>query len=444
VLFNFRSPVFFLTFANLFGAAIGFMSGMLTARWLDAGAYGVLGVLAAINSTALNFVDLRLQDVMAKLYFRKDLQNSSEQADFRASLIQSSLICYGGLSFFFLLLGTVANFLLPKFFTETEIRWTWILASAAGMSITYFINPIGQILRLTGRFRLLGWRSMAGSVLSSGIMVFCVYLNKDLNGYYLGFILSNCAGAVFAISVALVVWVKLDKLPILRKLDLSALKAIRGQSRFLMWGNLLGYIKLGHRSADVLLVGYFCDDNMTGLYKFARMLTDKLNMFFDSMNQVYFPTYMQMLSQGAFTAYRRLATKMLFAVLVFTAVVLAAEYLLLPHFVTLVLKGKFAGVEPLILIMTVPFFFGAGMYIWMWPLVLHFNLAGRFTFFCGLAVLCQYGLGVALFAVSDKVESFPAGYLGYYVLMVFLTGIMVHGKIPAAVPFPRGSRKGEE
>ena len=46
--------------------------------------------------------------------------------------------------------------------------------------------------------------------------------------------------------------------------------------RFVAAGNLLGYVKLLHRSADVLLVAAFCGDRGTGIYKLARSITDAL------------------------------------------------------------------------------------------------------------------------------------------------------------------------
>jgi O-antigen/teichoic acid export membrane protein len=189
-----------------------------------------------------------------------------------------------------------------------------------------------------------------------------------------------------------------------------------------------------------LLVGYFCSDSVTGLYKFARTLTDKFYMLFDAMNQVYFPTFMQMLSQGASASYRKLATRILVGALAVTVIILAVEYAALPYFVTLVLKGKFAGVEPVIVVMTIPFFFVTGMYIWMWPLVLHHNLAGRFTVYSALAVLVQYGVGILGFRLFQSLGAFTMGYVAHYVLLIGLLGILVHRRLSDMVPFS-GPRK---
>jgi O-antigen/teichoic acid export membrane protein len=434
LLHKLRSPVFLLTLSNLGSAVIGFFSGMLTARWLGAGAYGVMGVISAINATVLNFVDLRLNDVMAKLYYDKEGATGTELARRRASLIQSSLICYGALAVAFFAIGILANAFLPRFFTSVPVRSNWILASAAGTSITYFVNPIGYMQRLTGRFRLLAAQALIGSVISSGLMVLCVWLHKDLDGYYLGFLISNLVGACLAVGIALYDWIKLDHLPLLRGLDLSALARFRKHSGFLFWGNLLGYVKLGHRSADILLVGYFCDDRVTGLYKFARTLTDKFYMLFDAMNQVYFPTFMQMLGQGSVASYRRLAGRIFVTVLLFTAATLALEAVGLPYFSQWVLKGKFAGVEPIIETLTIPFFFVTGMYIWMWPIVLHHGWAGRYTLYNAIALCIQYGVGIAGFRIFSGLLPFTLGYVGNYVVLMGLTFGMIYHRFPEAIP----------
>lgn len=430
-----KSPVFFLTFANLFGAAVSFVSGMLVARWMGSEAYGVMGVLAAVNSTALNFVDLRLGDVMAKLYFRKEPPEGSTVEAFRASLIQTSLLCYGTLAAGFLAIGFFANWLCAGLFTATEVSPRWALASALGTSITYFINPVGSMLRLSGRFYLLGTQSMAAGVVSSGIMVACVAASRDLDGYFRGFLLSNLAGAAICLAVALTVWIRVERLPVLSRLDLSALRLIRGQSRFLFWGNLLGYVKLGHRAADVLLVGWFCDDRVTGLYKLARTLTDKLYMLFDALNQVHFPNLLRALTEGRLPDFRRLARKLCLMALGLTALFLAGEAALLPFFAEHVLQGRFPGVEGAIMVLTVPFFLVTGMYIWLWPLVLHHNHANRFTYFSGIALVIQYASSLLAFRAFHSLWAFTTAYVAYYLAMVGLTWLFLRRVHPGESPF---------
>lgn len=436
-----KSPVFFLTLANLFSAAVGFVSGMLVARWVGAEGYGVVGIIAAVNTGVLCLWDVRLNDVMARLYFDKDIPEGSDPVRFRTSIIQSSLLCYGAMALVFLAAGIAANLLLARLFTTAGVKVSWAVASAAAVSLTYLLNPVGYMLRLSGRFRLLGFQAMAGSLLSSGILVLCVWRRNDLDGYYTGILLSNAAGAVLALSVALTVWLRLDRLPLFSALDLSALRHIRKSSRFLFFGNLLNYLKLGHRTADVLLVGYFCDDAMTGVYKLARSLTDKLYMVFDAMNQVYFPSFLRMLAERDLPGYRGLARRIALGTLALTAFFLAAEWVGLPYFTEYILGGKFPGVESVILVLTLPFFFVTGMYIWIWPLVLHHDLAGRYTLFNGLAVLLQHGLGIWAFSEFARLEAFAVGYLGHYVLLMGLAAILVHRRIPEAVPRVGTDRK---
>lgn len=414
---------------------------MLVARWMGSAAYGVMGILSAVNSTVLNFVDLRLNDVMAKLYFGKEPPEGTSTESFRASLIQSSLVCYGILSLAFLVIGFAVTYAFSRFFTATEIRLQWALASALGTSITYFVNPIGYMLRLAGRFYLLGWQVMAGGLISSGIMVSCVFLSKDLDGYYAGYLCSNLVGAGIAIAVSLTVWIRIDGLPVLSRLDLSALRWIKEHSGLLFWGNLMGYTKLGHRAADVLLVGLFCDDRLTGLYKLARTLTDRLYILFDALNQVYFPSLLGALAKGQTEAFRRQARRLLLGAAGLTLAFLAGELLLLPFFSEAVLKGKFQGVEPAIMVLTLPFFLQTGLYIWTWPLVLQHNLADRFTLYSGIALLIQYAFSISVFKSSQSLWAFTGGYLAFYVMLYLLVGAFLLRKFPEYLPFRRSAER---
>jgi O-antigen/teichoic acid export membrane protein len=220
------------------------------------------------------------------------------------------------------------------------------------------------------------------------------------------------------IALALWIWLRLQGLPMLRPALGRAWPDYWRERRFLFYGNLLGYVKLFHRAADVILVGYFADDRVTGLYKLARSLSDTLLIVFDAVNQVYYPHLMDLLGQKAAPEFRRLARRLLVGSAAFTLAAVAGETLLLKQLLRLALTSQYAGAEGAVVILTVPFLFVTGIYTWLWPLFVRSGQLRYYTLFSLLAVAVQYIVSISMLTLfPNSPAGAAAGYLAHYLVL---------------------------
>ncbi|MGB0384226.1 MAG: lipopolysaccharide biosynthesis protein [Ardenticatenaceae bacterium] len=420
---------------NVIAAGLGFVQGIVTARILGPEPYGIIAVIAGVNITVLNFLDIRLVDLAGKLYYRSELPNDVEQRAYQSSILQVCLIGNGIISLFLCSLGGFVSWLTIHWFTASYVRWEWLLAHAVVLALTNWTNTFAYLQRFSGKFYLMGTWKLITQVITISTFLPIIILYGNLDGYYTAQVTVSSIATLMTIGLSLFIWRKYEGFTLLNRQMFLSLPDYWHNLRFLFFGNLLGYTKLFHRAADVLLIGYFSDDRTTGLYKFARSLTDSLYILFDALNQVYLPRFLELLAQRAHVEYRQLATRLLIGTGLFTVALIAIEGLLLPWVIKIALANRFAGVEGAVMVLTLPFFFVAGIYIWVWPIFIHFGQLGKYTIFNYLACLAQYSLVILLFFVFEPTASQAAlGYLVYYLVLMPGALFLVHRKKREVLP----------
>lgn len=413
------TPTGYLAFTNVVASGLGFVQGIISARLLGAEAFGVIAVIAATNATVLNFLDVRLIDLASKLYYRFKADNLGEVRAYRASVLEVCLAGNGLISFSLSIVGLLANIAFIHVFTTTPVRVEWLVAQSLVLAMSNWANTFDYLQRFSGRFYLMGTWRLINRILYVAVFLAILLASPNLDGYYSGAFAATALGLVMTVGLSVFIWLRYDRLPLLRKGMWQSLADYRRDFRFLFFGNLLGYVKMLQRGSDVLIVGLFADDRITGLYRLARSLTDSFYVLFDAMNQVYLPRFMELLSQRAHAEYRRLARRLLVYSTGFTLAALIAEIVAMPLLMQTVLANRFAGAEGAIAVMTIPFVFVTGMYIWMWPMYVYSGRIARYTAYSFLACLAQYAVMIGLFLVLPATPVAAAlGYLAHYLVLI--------------------------
>jgi O-antigen/teichoic acid export membrane protein len=200
--------------------------------------------------------------------------------------------------------------------------------------------------------------------------------------------------------------------------------------------NALGYAKLLHRSADVLLVGFFCGDYHAGLYRCARSATDTLFAVNDVLAKTYQPRLFRLAAERDATAFRALARHLLLTMLGLAAVGVAAELILLPVLVPFVFGAVFAGAVPAMILLTVPVMWAFAVNLWAWPLLITFTSLGAYTAISFVAVIAgQYVIALAghgLFGLGAL--PFAVGHAAVFVLLHGAVLGLVRRRLPAFSP----------
>lgn len=413
------TPTRYLAFVNVIGTALGFVQGIISARLLGAEAFGVIAIIAATNTTVLNFLDVRLVDLAGKLYYRSRADTADDLRAYRASVLQTCLVGNGLISFGLTIVGLLANIAFVGVFTATPVRLGWLVAQSLVLAMSNWANTFDYLQRFSGRFYLMGTWRLINRILYVIVFLSMLLASPNLDGYYSGALAATVLSLAMTAGLSIFIWLKYDRLPLLRKGVWQALADYRRDSRFLFFGNLLGYVKMLHRGSDVLIVGLFANDRITGLYRLARSLTDGFYVLFDAMNQVYGPRFMELLSQRAHVEYRRLARRVLGYSAGFTLLALVAEIVAMPLLMRTILANRFVGAESAIAVMTIPFVFVTGIHMWVWPMYVYSGRIARYTVYGLLACLAQYVVMIGLF-LSWRVTPVAAalGYLAHYLVLV--------------------------
>ncbi len=428
-----REPGGFLVACNAVSAGLGCAIGLFVARVLGPEQLGVTAVIAGINGSIAAFLDVRLNDLAAKAFYQT--AESSDARAHQAGVIWTAVCTTSALALVAILLSIViGNRLIPLFTPATVARW-WLPANALVLGMNLVAGCAKYLLRFTRHYTQIGVLTVAVSVTSALVTVAVLLGAPSLNGYYMAALVGSAAALVATCAVSWRAWTAAC-LPMCSPSWQSAAAVFRANARMLFYGNLLGYAKLLQRSADTLLVARFTDDRETGLYKLTRTIVDNgLAVLQEAFNQVYFPSLLEMLARKMADGFRRLARRLLFSSLRITAALVAAELLILPWAVPIVLGEGYRGVHWPIAVFTVEFIFITGCYPWLWAITIHSGRLRGFTAAAVCSVGVQYAVAVFLFTVlRPSALSGVVAALSYYFFLIPAVYLLARRAEPDSLP----------
>lgn len=410
------------------GAAIGFGQSVAVVRALGVAEYGVFGVVAATAAICTNAVDLRLSDLATRLYYRP--LPAEERSEWRGGLL---LAVFAAQVLLALLLFGLVLAALPsvlRFFPSASVPAAAFVLFAAGEAAQYAGKILLFTLRFSERFGELAAVQLATVALRAGLVVAAVWWRPDVTGLAAGLAVAGICVTGLLAAVAAGCWRRVGLAPTRRSFG-RAFRTIAASWRSLVAFNGLNYQNLLHRAADVLVVGLVAGERAAGLYKLARMATDKLYLVYDVAGKVLQPGLMRLLQEGRRRRFREVALQVTALSAASVTLLLLVEGAALDRLLGGVFGPEFVAARPAILWLTVPLFFVAGLQVWAWPWILHQGSIGAFAG-AGVAavVVGQYGIGVggSLLDPAGGVGWFAAGYAAVYPI---LYGLLWRGLSPA-------------
>jgi len=414
-----KSSAAFLTVVNLVCAAIGAAQGLVVVRLLGPEGYGAVAVLVSLTAVATNLIDVRLPDLVSNLFYSADASDDARGAAYRGSALRLGLSLYA-VSAPLITLASVALMLIGARQLSTTAfltQWFWLAAAAQGIS--YFGSFFVFIQRFVTSATRMATLQVLSALLNAAAMIASVTMHRTIGGYVTGLFLS--AVAIASVNVVLTIHsVRRAGIPLLERRRHSDAVIDRAVVfRFIAAGNVLGYVKLLHRSADVLLVAFFCSDRDTGIYKLARSITDALYAISEAIGRIYQPRLLTLLRDGDHAEYRRIARSMTATAAAITCVALGGVLIFVPRMAAILGWRDMPGLTLATAVMTVPFFFVAGLQAWIWPAFISLGRMGRCTLWGVVAVLMgQYTIGPLLVFSTGSANPawFSVGYLSFYIL----------------------------
>jgi O-antigen/teichoic acid export membrane protein len=412
-----KTSAVFLTAVNLVCAAIGAAQGLAVVRLLGPDGYGAAAVLVALTAVATNLIDVRLTDLVSNLYYSPAATDDGKGAAHRASVLRLGIGLYAVSALLIALTSAALMFVAARRLSATAFlpQWFWMAALAQGVS--YFGSFFVFIQRFVASARRMAALQVASALMNAGAMIALVALHRTIGGYTTGLLLSAVAIAI-ANTALTVRSIGRAGIPLLAS-GTSAVLDRKVVLQFIAAGNVLGYVKLLHRSADVLLVAFFCSDRDTGIYKLARSMTDALYAISEAIGRIYQPRLLTLLRDGDHAEYRRLARSMTATAAAVTGAALAGVLLVVPRMALILGWREMPGLTLATAVLTLPFFFVAGLQAWIWPAFVSMGRLGRCTLWgCVAVVMGQYTIGPLLVYSTGSANPawFGVGYLSFYVI----------------------------
>jgi O-antigen/teichoic acid export membrane protein len=400
-------------------AALGFAQSIFVVRSLGIESYGAFGILASVAAICTNLLDVRLGDLTLRRFFHRDTPGG-DATPARGAILVAGLLVQAAIAAALFVAISVALPLTLRLFPERQPVAGLLVLFAAGEALTYASHFLTFTIRLAERFAFLAGVQLLVAFVRATLVIGAVLVAPTLMGLVTGLFLAGLATLLLLLGASLRLWIGESRLVCTATETVTALRAIVADWRSLLAFNAMNYQNLLHRAADVLAVGLLAGERSAGLYKLARTATDALYMLYDSANKVYQPLLMRLLATHALAAFRRVSTTIVTIAAGTVGVALVAEWLVLERLVTFALGPALVPAVPSIMVLTVPLFFVGGLYLWVWPLVLH---TGEVRAYVGLSfasvLLCQYGVGPAAFwwTGGSSVVWLAFGYLLSYVAL---------------------------
>jgi O-antigen/teichoic acid export membrane protein len=421
------TPTRFATVVNGLSAVVGFGVSAFVARLLGPAQLGVVAVIAGINSSILAFFDVRLNDVSAKVFFRPETDDT-HPLSYQAGVLWLGLAGTAAIALLTALLTTAVGPSLVPYFTQRPMRSGWIAAGAFAAAMDVISSGMLFLTQMRKDFYVLSAWRFAAVLTGAGATVGILAHHADLGHYYRAVVLAAIAQLLCCALAWTHVWGWRARLPLSAPDWRRARKAFRGHFSFLWYGNLLGYAKLLQKSADVLIVAYFANESVTGLYKFSRQMIEQgLAIFQGALYEVYFPQLLHAFSQRATDTFRQMARRLLSVGGGLTLLFLAGEALLLPHLIGPVFGNGYIGALWPMMLLTATFFFLVGCHPWLWSLFVGSGEMRDYTMLSFLAVIAQYTTLLLLFRIfGPSATAAMAGMVAHYLFLgpalVILTG----------------------
>ncbi|MEO1996733.1 MAG: oligosaccharide flippase family protein, partial [Planctomycetaceae bacterium] len=284
-----RSPVAYLSLTGAAGGLVGLIRALLTADILGPEQLGVMAVVAGLFRGAQTFVDVRLADLSCQLYYRTQPMAQVDLATYRSSVLVLCLAGNGLLSLCAAGLGLAAGLCCLHLFTDTPVPISWLLAQAVIIIAAGVGNTASFLQRLSQQHRKMGRWQVCNQALFLVLLLPPLIWTASIDGYYVGCVLASLVTAATAIGMLYSLCRRHLDLPMPGRNWICAWPDFQSRFGALFFCNLLGYGKMLHRGFDVLLVGLFAGDRLTGIYRLARSLTDGVGFLSDALNQVYWP-----------------------------------------------------------------------------------------------------------------------------------------------------------
>jgi len=295
-----------LTLANIVGAALTFVQGILVARWLGPGLYGVAALVMSYPSLVYTFFDTRSTEASVKFLSEFRARNEQDRALAMCKLGYAVDFVIALLSFFVVIV--TAHWAAQNIAHGSETTSLIIVYGAAFIPRALVGTSYGVLASL-GQFPLIAWVETLTTFLRVALV--------------LGFVLTGwgVAGIVWANAMSIIVtglfygitaWMVIYRTWGLPR-D-GSWKALKGRRReifsFLAYNDINALLGMIPKQFGVVLLGYFRNPTEVGYYKMATSIGNMVGYLVGPLQSVTYPELGRLWGLGHRKALRQEARRL--------------------------------------------------------------------------------------------------------------------------------------
>jgi O-antigen/teichoic acid export membrane protein len=299
---KFACNVGILTVANLAGAALSLIQGVLIARWLGPESYGVAALVMSYPDLVYTFFDARSSDASVKYLGEFHARGERERAVAMCKvgyLVDLAMV----ITAFVVVLAT-ASWAARNIAHCPDVAWLVLVYSAALVPRALVGTSYAMLVTLA-RFPLIALLDITITVLRTGVVLGLVLAGWQVTGVIWG----NAAATIAAGALYGLVGYVLAR----RAWGASWLQGrwsdLKGYRpailRFLAYNDLNALLGMIPKQLDVVLLGYFRNPMEVGYYRLARSFANVVSYLVAPLQSVTYPELARLWGSGDRQGLRR-------------------------------------------------------------------------------------------------------------------------------------------
>lgn len=253
------------------GLALGFVQGLIAARWLGPGVYGRAVLIVATVELLFGIVDVRSTDTTIKFLHEYRARGDTERC---AGIARLGYTIDGAMAALTIVIVASATGFISDLVDLGGGDAPWLLAYTASLLVRGPAATSRAIVTVTARFSVIARVELLSSALRTGAVILLLALGWGVGGVVAGNILYGASR-----GVAMTVIARRSARDLWGRAPWSGrIFALRGEgrliARYVAFNDVAALVALVTKHADLIVVGSWAGPEAAGFYRVAKSAPD--------------------------------------------------------------------------------------------------------------------------------------------------------------------------